>query len=131
MAVPTSEELLELIKTDVQKFNEARKANPSLAIDFSGADLRKANLRQAELGRANLSGADLRETDLTDAQLNNANLEGADLRGATVDATNLHRAKILGAKLQGARLGDFAKDGLRICLHPSSFEDVEYGKEHV
>ena len=131
MAAPTREELLNLIKTDLQKFNEFKKANPNLPIDFNGADLRKANLRQAELGKVNFSGADLREADLTEAQINNANLENADLRGAIVDATNLHRAKIRGAKLEGAKLGDLSKDGMRMCLHPASFDGVEYDKEHL
>ena len=131
MASPTREQLLNLIKTNVQKFIEVKKSNPNLSIDLSGADLRKAKLNQAELGKVNLSGADLRDVDLSQAQIANANLEDADLSGATIEAANLHRAKMKGASLKGSKLGDLSKDSMRMCLHPASFENVEYDKEHL
>jgi Family of unknown function (DUF5758)/Pentapeptide repeats (8 copies) len=52
------------------------------------ADLRGADLREANLSRADLRGADLREANLSRADLREANLSRADLRGA-----NLYGAK--------------------------------------
>jgi hypothetical protein len=74
-----------------------------------GADLREADLRRANLHGANLRGADLREADLREANLlgadlrranlHGANLRGADLRGVDLYGTDLHRANLLGANL--------------------------------
>ena len=50
--------------------------------DLLGADLRSANLPGADLRGANLRGADLRDADLRGANLRGANLHGADLRDA-------------------------------------------------
>ena len=44
-----------------------------------------ANLRGADLRDANLIYADLRGADLRDANLHGADLRGADLRGANID----------------------------------------------
>ena len=57
-----------------------------------------ANLREADLIRADLRGADLREADLSGADLYGANLSGADLSGA-----NLYGADLIRADLRGAR----------------------------
>ncbi|EOW2384548.1 pentapeptide repeat-containing protein, partial [Cronobacter malonaticus] len=48
----------------------------------------KANLRGADLSDANLSDANLRGADLSDADLSDANLRGADLRGADLSDAN-------------------------------------------
>ena len=64
--------------------------------DLSRADLRDADLSDADLSRANLRGADLRDADLSDADLSDADLRGADLR----------RADLRGADLSGANLRD-------------------------
>ena len=58
--------------------------------DLSGADLRYANLsnadlRNADLRCANLCDADLCDADLSGADLRYANLSGADLCGASID----------------------------------------------
>ena len=57
----------------------------------------KANLRGAELWDANLRGADLRDADLWDANLRGANLRDADLRGADLRDANLWDADLWGA----------------------------------
>ncbi|EJZ5809973.1 pentapeptide repeat-containing protein [Salmonella enterica] len=67
----------------------------------SSADLRGANLFDANLCGANLFGADLRGANLFDANLFDADLRGADLRGA-----NLFDADLRGADLRGANLFD-------------------------
>ena len=64
------------------------------------ADLRGANLIEANLNMANLVGADLGRANLTRANLRGANLTGADLGRA-----NLGRANLVGANLGRANLG--------------------------
>jgi uncharacterized protein YjbI with pentapeptide repeats len=72
--------------------------------DLRDADLTRANLRNtkffdADLSDAKLSGADLRSADLT-----RANLSGADLTGANLDYARLFHADLTGANLSGVSL---------------------------
>ena len=69
---------------DREKFLELLKESKAKATDY----LRRANLRCADLSDANLSGANLRRADLS-----GANLSGADLSDA-----NLRRANLSGSK---------------------------------
>lgn len=94
-------------------------------IDFTGANLRRANLRQASAAdaaffAADLSGADLtlirapradfRGAVLSGARLNSAVLDGADMRRAVLatahDGFQLIRANGAGASLNGADLSE-------------------------
>ena len=52
--------------------------------DLRGADLRDANLRDTDLRGADLRGADLRDTDLQGADLRYTDLQDANLRGANL-----------------------------------------------
>ena len=77
--------------------------------DLRGADLSNANLRGADLSDASLRGANLRGADLSDASLRGANLRGADLsnanlRGAGLSEADLSNANLRGADLRGANL---------------------------
>ena len=77
--------------------------------DLRGADLRRANLYDADLygadlRDANLRGADLRRADLRDADLRDADLRDADLCGADLRSANLCDADLRGANLYGADL---------------------------
>ncbi|EAR7288923.1 pentapeptide repeat-containing protein [Salmonella enterica] len=79
--------------------------------DLRGADLRNANLygadlRGADLRNANLYGADLRGADLRNANLYGADLRGADLRNANLYGADLRNANLRGANLRGANLPD-------------------------
>ena len=72
-------------------------------------NLSEADLRQAELDQADLHKADLRKADLSAAHLHEANLYQADLRKAYLYWTHLsnadlNRAKLYGADLTGADL---------------------------
>ncbi|ENR4219040.1 pentapeptide repeat-containing protein [Salmonella enterica] len=67
--------------------------------DLFGADLRGANLRDADLFGADLRGADLRDADLCGADLRGANLCGADLRDADLFGADLRGANLCGADL--------------------------------
>jgi uncharacterized protein YjbI with pentapeptide repeats len=96
------------------------------AIDLRGASLLRANLSRANLLQATLGGvdlmgarlarADLREADLSDANLysadlGEANLSGADLRRANLNGADLRGAKMNGAVLSGAQLIGARLDG--------------------
>ncbi len=63
-------------------WNQWRKENPEVSIDFSGANLSGVDLNKANLSFANLIGADLNFAILFWADLCEADLSGADLRRA-------------------------------------------------
>ncbi|EDH0393090.1 pentapeptide repeat-containing protein [Salmonella enterica subsp. enterica serovar Heidelberg] len=67
--------------------------------DLRGADLCGADLRGADLRGANLFDADLCGANLFDADLCGADLRGADLRGADLRGANLFDADLCGADL--------------------------------
>jgi len=68
------------------------------------ANLRGADLSDANLSGANLSGADLSDANLRDADLSGANLSGADLSDANLRVANLRGADLSVANLSGANL---------------------------
>ena len=63
--------------------------------DLHGANLRYANLRHADLRDADLHGADLHDADLSDANLRYADLHGADLRDANHVQLSIAKTSIL------------------------------------
>ena len=71
-----------------------------------GANLRGANLSDADLRCANLRDADLRGANLSDADLRGANLSDADLRCANLSDADLRCANLRDADLRGANLSD-------------------------
>ena len=76
-------------------------------LDLGEADLKEANLWKADLHRANLInadlwGADLREANLTGADLWGVNLGEADLSQANLGGADLWRANLRGADLSQA-----------------------------
>ena len=71
--------------------------------DLSGAYLCGADLRGADLRDAYLGGADLRGANLRDADLHGADLGGADLRDAYLRGAYLHGADLSGADLSSAK----------------------------
>ena len=72
--------------------------------DLRNADLSCANLRNADLRNADLSGADLRCANLRNADLRGANLRNADLRNADLRCANLSDADLRCADLRNADL---------------------------
>lgn len=131
-----SAEHMQILESGVAQWNEWRKANPAIVPDFSGAvfnsmtlseanlaganleksdlwevmftncDLRAANMRGVNLGKAYLCDSDLREAILCDADLRYADFGGADLSGADLSGADLERAEFLEARLCGAKLVD-------------------------
>jgi uncharacterized protein YjbI with pentapeptide repeats len=86
------------------------------ACDLSGADLRWANVYEAELGgAANLVGADLSGSDLRGANLYGANLEDARLTDVNLTGADLRWSSLRGADLSGANLGDAQTEGAVFC----------------
>ena len=81
----------------------------------SGADLRGAYLRDADLRGADLRGAYLRDADLRDADLCGAFLRFADLRDADLRGAYLRDADLCGAYLRGAYLRGADLRGADLC----------------
>jgi uncharacterized protein YjbI with pentapeptide repeats len=115
------DEALELLKSGpkgIQEWNTRRKKGeeiPSLGqadlreadlvkANLSRADLSRADLREAKLLEADLSRADLREAKLLEADLSEAFLYGADLSGADLSGADLSGADLSGANLREAKL---------------------------
>ena len=74
--------------------------------NLRGADLCDADLCGANLRSANLRGANLCDADLCDANLRGANLCNANLCDANLRGANLRDADLCGANLRGANLRD-------------------------
>jgi len=72
--------------------------------DLRGANLSDADLSQADLRKALLSGAYLTQANLSDADLHAAELGAADLRSAMLCRANLSEAFLVGADLRGSSL---------------------------
>ena len=71
-------------------------------MDFSGADLTGANLRNDKLSGRDFSFAKLFNIDLTASQLNRADFTSADMRLAKLQSANLNGANLSDANLYNA-----------------------------
>jgi hypothetical protein len=84
---------------------EAQLIGANLAgSNLSGVDLRDANLRRANLAGANLKGANLARTNLAGANLSDCDLTDADLTGSNLISATVTGAIFKGAILSGAHL---------------------------
>jgi uncharacterized protein YjbI with pentapeptide repeats len=112
-------EHVKIMVQGVKVWNEWRKEHSQIKPDLSGMylelkdlrkiDLKNANLHKTKLSCAKLSGADLSKANLNSADLDRADLSdaklgGADLRGAIVLDVNLNGAKLSGTNLQYGNL---------------------------
>jgi uncharacterized protein YjbI with pentapeptide repeats len=95
-------EHVEVLRTDVDEWNEWRSEQPDLQPDLCAADLRKANLAMADLRHAHLNRANLAMADLMAADLRGADLRGASLVGARLIGVDLQGADLRGADLRTA-----------------------------
>jgi hypothetical protein len=105
--IPTDENIS---PGDIQPKADLRDADLSEA-NLGNADLPEANLigadlPEANLGNADLKGADLRDADLSEADLRDANLSEANLRDADLSEANLRDADLSEADLAGADLSE-------------------------
>jgi hypothetical protein len=103
---PTEERLAEILAAHERWREQGGLYDPSVPGEavLCGADLKEAQLERADLGGANLEGADLRYARLGGADLGGANLSGADLRAAKLTNAKLYLADLEGADLGGADL---------------------------
>jgi uncharacterized protein YjbI with pentapeptide repeats len=90
------------------------------AANLEGADLSHALLSGATLIRTRLGGSNLRYADLRNAQIHEADFTDADLfranlEGAVLPGAKLRRARLFGANLRGAQITvvDFRSADLR------------------
>lgn len=89
----------ELVRTKAHRGKNITSKNKSHRVDYFGADLRKTNLRGADLRGACLIAANLRGADLSGADLIGADLRDADLSGANLtNSIFLTQAQINTAK---------------------------------
>ncbi|EGB0622657.1 pentapeptide repeat-containing protein [Salmonella enterica] len=98
--------ILEEHKVWITSMRESGSSANLRGADLCDANLRGANLRGADLCDANLRGADLCDADLCDANLRGADLCGANLRDANLCDANLCDANLRGADLCDANLRD-------------------------
>jgi uncharacterized protein YjbI with pentapeptide repeats len=101
----------ELLMRDVDAWNTWRADNPKVKPDLAFAVMRGANLKLANLSKAQLREADLVLANLRGADLRHADLSGANLVGARLMGVDLAHANICGADLSTAE--DLTDEQLR------------------
>ena len=112
--------IAQLLKSDVAQFNEYRREHPNIHLNLNDSILTGVCLRGADLHRAHLICADLRGACLAGLAgeaviLRDALLGKCDLSGANLDRADLFRADLSCTDLSGATIsGAFL---LRTRLH--------------
>jgi len=108
MVVVSGNELIAMLESGVDCWNEFRQRNPDTVmlngLTRPGAQLARANLRRAFLIESDLRRANLSFAILDGAILRKTNLCGADLRHANIDGADLCRANLSHADLRDASL---------------------------
>lgn len=97
MAIVADAKQLALLKHSVGEWNQWRRDNIAIEIDFVDADLENTNL-----DGANLSGVYLTAANLRDASLRNVCFEGAILVCTDFSGANLYGASLRDTKSSGA-----------------------------
>ena len=123
-------------------FNAAASDKKSFyCADLRYADLSEANLRYADLSyadlcradlrEANLLGADLSYADLRYADLHGTNLRGADLRAADLSETSLSYANLHGADLREAKNVNEIKSFNYVVGDGVAINSMQFGKYKI
>ncbi|WP_415713095.1 pentapeptide repeat-containing protein [Maridesulfovibrio sp.] len=114
------EEMIELLKTDVEGWNEFRKQNPGLYLnmdsDFQfpkiliGINLEHLTITGLNGFEIKLIGANLYKSTLINSVLRKSDMRGANLENLTAPKTNFYnsnftRANLQNSDLQGSELG--------------------------
>jgi uncharacterized protein YjbI with pentapeptide repeats len=107
-------EHLAILKQGVSVWNEWHEARRGVSPDLSHADLQRATLDGANLGRANLTFADLSGASLKDGNLAHADLSGANLKDGNLEQADLSSARLRNADFSMAYLygADFIEANL-------------------
>jgi len=110
-----NQQQLNLLKQGItETWNRWRENHPDSALKLSKVDLREAQLGSANLAHTDLSGADLSEADLNNANLSGANLANAQLYRADLTGASLIDAYLSGADLTEANLHDAHMHGVHL-----------------
>ncbi len=128
MRVVTPDEIVEIIRLhglwrrgeEGGERANLRGANLSDA-DLSDVNLSGANLSDANLSGVNLSGANLRDADLSGVNLRDADLLGANLRGVNLSDADFSDADLRGANLSGVNLRGANLSGAAALLDPTAW----------
>ena len=92
------------------KFNRADLSRSHLqgtsfdGVDFIDAKLVKANIKNSNIARVNLTGADLSQSNLEGSYIGICNLSGADLGKANLRNSRFYRSNLRGANFKDAIL---------------------------
>lgn len=110
-----------LLEGRIERWNQWRAGNPQQPCslegqdlsqgyfyegDFSGVNLRRANLQRACLIGADFRWADLRGANLSGAYLDEANFYGANLSGAAFTGASLERVNLCRVHWLGKQVAD-------------------------
>ncbi len=99
------ENLVELLRDDLEAFNTWRWANLDTPLDLSDADLAGVSLTGAVLAGATMDRCILDDAVLTGALLSGASLVGASLRRADLRQANFSYAELISADIMDTMLG--------------------------
>lgn len=91
-------------------------------IDFSGANLQRANLKYARLEDVKLHNANLQHANLSDARFLHTRLENANLKGANLHSAELNALWLENVNLQDANLEHTDLRGSS--LHRANFQNA-------
>src|SRR2546427_815662 len=114
------QELLEILKSGVQKWNAWRTGHPGIHANRGAANPSDAGPSRADPSAADLDGANLTGAELAVANLSDANLSGADLNGANLSGANLSGANLSHTVLAETVFGNVDlrnATGLESCKH--------------
>lgn len=106
------------------KFCLPLRVFPRKCSEFSGANLKEANLQGVDFWGAKLDGAQLAFVRLQGADFRNAQLEGANLSFAQLQGADLSLANLKGAKLSYAKLE-------RANLSEAEMQEAELSSAHM
>lgn len=103
---------LSQMNIDTSSFNQIKLKTSFVGADLKDADLRNANLSGIDLSQANLEGADLSGANMIEVNLKEANLWGANLNKVNLKGANLWGANLAWAKLNESDLRECMMDGV-------------------
>jgi TIR domain-containing protein/pentapeptide repeat protein len=101
-----NQEQIDILKQDVQVWNQWRVEHPDVQIDLSSANLSYANLSSANLSYAELIDTDLSYANLSYADFFAANLSNVDLCTTILNGTVFYSSNLSNVDLSGAALSN-------------------------
>lgn len=118
------EELINLLKSNIDSFNLYRKETNHEKIDLSGSDLEGTNLCRADLENCNLKdtlmgfaylhSANLKNCDFTDLTIGRADMTESDLSGSILNGADLANSILYGANMTGIQARNTMFQGAKL-----------------